>query len=475
MTGLAVITTDDVLEALRLWHGGEASHWPLAHLRVGLGLGGDVESGDILADSGPATQNRAILNLGLNGLRQSAPDSVDLLLERFVNRRDVLALASDLNIAESSIYYRQRQAVSQLTDILIGLEDQVSSEWRERMTTRLGLRSYVELVGVDAPRNTLVQALTNAEDHFIVTLDGLGGIGKTALADQVTRDLIRLAVFDEIAWVTAKQTHLSTLGRLQVETGRPALTFPMLIDELSQQLELPEEGDQSQLKRQQLVKQFLRERACLVVVDNLETVADYRNLLPELQKWQAPSKFLLTSRLRLLDEPNVFSLSMKELTAEAAFQLIRLEAKRTGFADLESASDDDLRRIYDVVGGNPLALKLIIGQLRFQSLPHVLRRFSKTESTESTAGLFDYIYSEIWESLPDESKMTLLALTQAGETGFTFEHVVNVSGLPEATIDQCLEELILLSVVDLAGNLFERRYRLHRLTEVFLLGMLADL
>jgi hypothetical protein len=474
MKAMEVIDSEDVLEALRLWHGGEASHWPLAHMRLGLQhtVGGGDDSS---FDTGPAAHNRAVLNLGLAELHASAPDAERLLRERFEQRQDVLALANTLNIAESSIYYRQRQAINQLAEILIKLEDHASNEWRERMTARLGLRSYVELVGVDTPRRTLVEALVNKEDHHIVTLDGLGGIGKTALADQVARDLTKLTSFDEIAWVTAKHTHLSTLGRLQVESGRPALTFPMLIDELTHQFEIPQHNGGSHLKRQQMVKQFLRERACLVVIDNLETVADYRNLLPELQMWQNPSKFLLTSRIRLIDEPSVFSLSLKELSAEATFQLIRLEAQRTGFTDLAAAGDEDLLQIYEVVGGNPLALKLIIGQLRFHSLPHVLRRFSLSKDEETSVGIFDYIYREIWESLGDESKMTLLALTQAGETGFTLEHMVKVVGLAETVIDQSVEELILLSLVDLTGSLFERRYRLHRLTEMYLRTMLADL
>lgn len=474
MAAPEVIDSDDVLEALRLWHGGEVPRWPLVHMRLGLQVIHHSENDHTQAEGGPASQNRAILSRGLEVLRDSAPEAEDLLRQRFEHRRDVLAVASELNITESSIYYRQRQAVNQLTEILLHLEDQASSDWRERMAARLGLRSYVKLVGVDEPRSKLVEALTTEDDHFIVTIDGLGGIGKTALADQVARDLIKLTHFDEIAWVTAKHTHLSVLGRLQVESGRAALTFPMLIDALTGQLELPENGGLSQLQRQQLVKQFLRERTCLVVIDNLETVADNRNLLPELRNWQRPSKFLLTSRLRLLDEPNVFSVSLKELTEESAFQLIRLEAKRTGFSDLESAEDADLRQIYDVVGGNPLALKLIVGQLRFHSLSDVLNRFSEGKEAETSTGLFDYIYREIWESLRDESKMTLLALTQAGETGFEMGHLVAVSGLPETTVFESVEELILLSLVDLTGNIFERRYRLHRLTEVFLLRILSD-
>jgi hypothetical protein len=428
MAELEVINSDDVLEALRLWHGGEVPHWPLAHLRLGIQLMQQSDAHSSLSEAGPAAQNRAILCQGLEVLLNSAPDAEDLLRERFEHRRDVMAVANSLNVAESSIYYRQRQAINQLAEILIHLEEQASKDWRQRMIARLGLRTYTELVGADKPRATLAEALTAENDHFIVTIDGLGGLGKTALADQVTRDLIKLPRFEEIAWVTAKHTHLSLLGRLQVDSGRPALTFPMLIDELSSQFELPEDENRSQLQRQQLVKRFLRERICLVVIDNLETVTDYRSLLPELQKWQRPSKFLMTSRLRLLDEPNVFSLSLSELTPDAAFQLIRMEARRTGFDDLAAAEDADLQQIYDVVGGNPLALKLITGQLRFHSLPHVLDRFSASRDAETRVGLFDYIYREIWESLGDDSKTTLLVLTQAGETGFKLDHLVAVHG-----------------------------------------------
>jgi hypothetical protein len=71
-------------------------------------------------------------------------------------------------------------------------------------------------------------------------------LGKTALADRITRDLTKSTRFDDIAWVTAKQTHLSSLGRLQMESNRPALTFPMLIDQLAAQFDLPQsESDTS--------------------------------------------------------------------------------------------------------------------------------------------------------------------------------------------------------------------------------------
>lgn len=474
MPELTIIKPEDVLEALRLWHGGETARWPLAHLRLGLQVLQDEQLYSSLAESGPSAQNRAILSLGLEHLRLSAPESEELLRERFENRRDVLAVANSLNISESSLYYRQRQAVSQLTEILLDLEKQAGQSWRERMLARLEIPSYAQLVGIEEVKARLTSALLEKKSHFIISIDGLGGIGKTSLANQIARDVIQTTRFDEIAWITAKHTHLSTLGRLQIESGRPVLTFPMLVDKLTTQFELPEKEERTQLQQQQLVKRFLRERACLIIIDNLETVADYRSLLPELRKWQNPSKFLLTSRLRLLDEPDVFSISLRELPPTAAFELLRLEAKRTGFKDLAAATDEALQKIYDTVGGNPLALKLIVGQLRFHSLPRVLERFAHTHSTEKGTGLFDYIYQEIWESLTDNRRITLLALTQAGETGFTFEHLVSVSMLDESIVADSLEELILLSLVDQKGSLFERRYSLHRLTTAFLLRTFAE-
>lgn len=470
-TDFVVISSDDVQEALRLWHGGEATGWPFIHLRLGLQVGFEQEQFGSLADNSQATQNRAILNLGLEQLHTVNPESEELIRQRFEHRQDVMMVANSRNLSRSSLFYRQRLAISQLTEILNQLEKEASHEWRERMVTRLELPTYTELVGISEPHRILFEALLDEQQYFIIAIDGLGGLGKSALADHLARNFIQLVRFDEIVWITAKQTHLSTRGRLQIDSSRPALTFPMLLEELATEFNLPTGFHGSQLQKQRLVKRFLEQRACLIVIDNLETVADYKALLPELKQWQNPSKFLLTSRLRLLDQPDVFSYSLSQLDESAAFQLIRQEAKKAGFSDLATASDKDLKQIHEVVGGNPLALKLVVGQLRFHSLARVLARLGKGQQDEGL-GLFDYIYQEAWDSLDDNSRTTLLSLVQSGETGFTLDHILEITNLSASTVEQSLEELILLSLVDLKGSLLDRRYTLHRLTEVFLLKIL---
>ena len=467
-----MINSDDVLTALRLWHGGDTLHWPMSHLRLGLALSQTEDAFGTLAETGTAAKNRAVLSFGLEQLRKASPEAEELLRERFEHRRDVLTVANRLNISESTLSYRQRQAISHLTEILNQKENLASSDWRNKMESRLSIPSYETLVGIEEAEGLLKNALFLEDEQFIISIDGIGGLGKTALADYLARQMLKTTRFDEIAWVTAKHTHLSMLGRLQIESGRPALTLPLLIERLCSQFGLNDNPNQTHLQRQRLLYTFIKERRCLIIIDNLETVADYQTLIPELKKWQNPSKFLLTSRIRLLSEPGIFSYSHKELSQQSALRLVRQEAKRGGFKDLTHAPDEDIVKIFNIVGGNPLALKLIIGQLRFYSLANVLNRFAANQPTETNEGIFEYIFREIWESLDDQSKTVLVSLTQAGESGFTLDHLVAVSELSETAVYNSLTGLIVSSLVDIAGSLVERRYRLHRLTEIFLLRMI---
>jgi hypothetical protein len=217
-----VINSEDVLAALRLWHGGETNYWPLQQMRLGLNLSQSEDVYSTLAEAGPAATNRAILSYALEQLRNVSPEAEELLKERFENRRDVLTVSNRLNISESTLYYRQRQAISHLTEILNQLEDLASAEWRAKMSSRLSIPSYEALVGIEEAEQTLTDALFDDNEHFIISIDGIGGLGKTALADHLARQTVKTTQFDEIAWVTAKHTHLSMLGRLQIESGRPA-------------------------------------------------------------------------------------------------------------------------------------------------------------------------------------------------------------------------------------------------------------
>lgn len=57
-------------------------------------------------------------------------------------------------------------------------------------------------------------SLLEGDLHRVVTISGAGGVGKTALALQVIRELVKKSksIFDGIVWLSAKETKLSCVG-----------------------------------------------------------------------------------------------------------------------------------------------------------------------------------------------------------------------------------------------------------------------
>jgi ATP/maltotriose-dependent transcriptional regulator MalT/WD40 repeat protein/class 3 adenylate cyclase/DNA-binding XRE family transcriptional regulator len=194
----------------------------------------------------------------------------------------------------------------------------------------------------------------------VVAVLGLGGIGKTSLAISVAQQIAPR--FDAVLF----------------RSLRNAPPLESLLDSLirtaSNQQVLPPDSLADKIAR---LVQLCRERRCLLVLDNLETImqagehagnyradyADYGELVRRLAETQHQSCLLLTSRekpgeLGPLEGPSspVRSLILGGLTGNAA-QIILAEKALTG-------NDADLVDLAHRCGGNPLALKLVAGPIR---------------------------------------------------------------------------------------------------------------
>jgi hypothetical protein len=81
---------------------------------------------------------------------------------------------------------------------------------------------YGQFIGREEELKRVHELLSPNSRHFVVTIDGIGGIGKSALALEVAhrylRDYDRLAPeerFEAIIWTSAKQTQLTVDGIVQ--------------------------------------------------------------------------------------------------------------------------------------------------------------------------------------------------------------------------------------------------------------------
>lgn len=327
-------------------------------------------------------------------------------------------------------------------------------------------RPSTHLFGIDAARAELIATLQAPDRGWIVSVDGIGGIGKTTLAQEVIDHLSSDARFARTVWVSAKQEEFRTASGTIEPTDLPAMDADLLIDRLLDELSAGTQAASTTDMRAALLT-LLKERATLVVIDNLETVADYQALVPTLRTLSNPSKFLITSRASLSAYRDVFSLSLGELAQSDAFDLLRYEATMRGIRALAAASDNILAQITDVVGGHPLALNLIVGQLVFLPLPQVLNRLRQA-SGQRVDELYTYIYWQAWQTLNDASRQ--LFLTMPMTNNGTYDQLAAMSLLDADELQSALAQLIGLSLVQVAGDLLEPRYRLHRLTETFLMS-----
>ena len=335
-----------------------------------------------------------------------------------------------------------------------------------RTLSRLEPVGEQRLFGIDETRRQLLDVIEAQDRPWIIALDGIGGIGKTSLANDLARRQVEGERFYDIAWASAKQEEFRPESGLE-STGRPALDTETLTDILLEQLsELPNLTTSSQEKQLTLTR-LLKAQPYLVIIDNLESVADYEALLPYLRQLANPTKFLLTTRHSLKAYADIYALSLSELPQTDVLAFIRYEAETRGITVLIQAPDEALLPIYQVVGGNPLALKLVLGQIGFLPLSQALENLKEAQGAKVEA-LYTYIYWQAWHMLNESSRQ--LFLTMPIIPNGTFTQLTTASDLDTDQAQTALAQLIALSLVEVGGDLLEPRYRLHRLTETFLMN-----
>ena len=413
----------------------------------------------------PQQAANQILLKALDTLAIDHNDEADLLRSRFLDGQVMYAVANRLNISEATAYRKQNEAIEHLARIILAEEMRLRAERRSVLEKHLEAPTYLELVGVEAHLEKLLAVLTAPEAPWLVSIEGTGGIGKTALADALSRRAIEQGLFTEFGWASAKQIVYRPDVGVQ-ETGRPALTVESLIDTLLPQLGIPVPLDRPLPEKQLALLRYLKAAPALIVVDNLETAADLRALLPFLRQLANPAKILLTSRHSLYDRADMYSLSLNELSQADTLQFIRREAKLRGMIEPAEAPAESLHRIYKVVGGNPLALKLVIGQIAHLSLPQVLENLREAQG-KSVDDLYTFIYWQAWHMLNETAQQVLLVMPLA--QGGTINQLLALGGLDLSDLLHAIQQLVSLSLVQVIGGLEERRYTIHRLTETFLL------
>ena len=409
--------------------------------------------------------NQLLFDL-LEALNEINTEAATLLKARYIDDKTGFAVANSLGISESGFYRRRREALRALAELTHKLETDIQTTHITRLKNRLEPSSYSQLFGSAEQRQKLVDLLHSQPDIRLFCLTGIGGIGKTSLADAIARDLIDMGSFEEIVWITARQQQLAPWGEIQ-PTEKPIMTTEQFVQALDLQLRDQPVPPQPIDRILPALKLQMTRQSHLIILDNLETAADYRELLPILRELGQSAWCLLTSRVNLHEHGDVHTTNLAELDLTSAEALVRDEARRRGIDELADAPAETIEDIHRIAGGNPLALKLIIGQVQVRSLPRVLIDLSEARGQQVEA-LYEFIYRQAWDLLDDTTRRVFIAMPLAAQPGTTLAHLAALTGFEEEALYPALDLLIRLSLVDVGGTIAERRYSIHRLTETFL-------
>lgn len=403
---------------------------------------------------------KSIIEKGLTLLAEKEPRSEQILRWRFWDKQTIQFVANQLGISVDSANREQRRAIHDLAVLLADCENKLRAEKFTQLEAKLPPPTYSTLFGHQTVKEQLTAAMLQSQSPWVVSVVGLGGIGKTAVTDSVVRHLLGHFVYQHILWVRVEANTMH--GR----SLSPQHTWEKILSSLHEALQLSSQP----LSPEQLethIRLKVKAEPYLIVIDNLEDESSANFLFSKLADWGNPSKFIVTSRVRPMSQQTILAYSLNELSQAESLAFIRYEARQRGLTEIESANDDQLLPIFDATGGHPLALKLTIGLTAVMPLPTILNDLSASHLAPIQE-MYTHIYWKTWQALSADARHLLEAMPLVGISGAKPEQMQAMCQLDDTQLWAAIHELVARSMLEVRGSVWERRYGIHPLTESFL-------
>ncbi|WP_158880418.1 AfsR/SARP family transcriptional regulator [Amycolatopsis anabasis] len=451
-------------EALRLWRGDAFAHldtpWlnQVRDLLAKERLAAELDRGDVQLRSG----RHARLLEGLSAHAAAHP------LDERLAGQFMLALYRGGRQAEALEYYqrtRQRLAEELGADpspplrrlhqqILTGAADLDAPRPAAAPGPHSLPRDVDDFTGRDTELEHLLEPSTVDDQAVAVhAIDGMAGVGKTALALR-TAHRLRDEYPDAQLFL---DLHAHTAGH---EPTDPAAA----LDTLLRMLHVPADRIPSGLQeRAGLWRAELANRRTLVILDNAATAAQVRPLLPG----NPGCLVLITSRHRLSDLESVRTVSLGLLPEAEAIALFA-RAAGDDRAAAEPAATAEVARL---CGRLPLALRIAAARLRARpawTVAHLADRLRQAQrrlrefavGDRSVAAAFDLSYRHL-----DPARQRLFRLLGLYPgTDFDAYLAAAATGLPLAEAERALEDLVDVHLLEQPGV---GRYQPHDLLRAY--------
>ncbi len=383
----------------------------------------------------------------------------DILKKRYIidggmNKR---TYSKEISKSPQTVSRREFEATVALTQLLNHKEFELRETHQIELKHYLGSATYKTLIGDQDFWKSILSSIINPAGKWVTVVTGIGGIGKSSQTHRALWEAIDRSAVERFMRIDAKNKKLEFIEFLT-----------QVADWLKVDASEFERADELAIH---LLK-MLKISPYLIYIDGVEEHIE--ELLDQLIGFANPSQILITSRVEPTDKSKIHFFQVPLLSQEHAKCLV-LDAKSdvnaNGSADL---SDAHMSQIYEKVGGNPLALKLVGALLGDHSLSEVFEDLIDVNYPD-TEKMYRRVYIKTWNSLHPKNQDVLTAFGVVKDVrSISIETLLSLT-VPRIVKDkrELYDVLNFLKThslveIDREDTSEKTHYKIHNLTRTFL-------
>lgn len=327
----------------------------------------------------------------------------------------------------------------------------------------------------------LMMYLSESYPQPIIQVDGIGGVGKTALVLEAAYLCLEqrenclspesqldyeVPKFGTIIWVSAKTHQLLHNGIY--ETLEAQRTLQEVYRSIALTLEEPailNETDGTHLEKLINILKFFPDKN-LLIIDNLETIENKGKVIDFIRRLHN-TKVVVTTR----EQVGIYSnICLESLSRDESIELIKQDSKKAEI----SLTSTQQQELYEASSGLPLAIIYSIGRLanRKDFTPEMFDSII-IDLKNADGDLAHFCFKKLVDSIINKLSYKLLIALSIFEQSSSSKALIDVAGLsaePRPLIENGLDELQTISLV----RYHRERYQMLPITREYALAQLSQ-